>query len=197
MSDALGECSEAGYNRGGKFTIRQSPTGVKQTSAIREWSKIMHNIRAARPSDAPTIVDFNCRMAWETERKRLDPTKITPGVAAVLERPELGRYFVAEVADGGPPEVIGQLMITYEWSDWRNGLFWWIQSVYVREDARSRGVFRALYEHVEKLARADAGSCGLRLYVEHANERAQRVYRKLGMQPSDYVFYELDWSATK
>ena len=136
-------------------------------------------------------------MAWETERKRLDPTKSTPGVAAVLERPELGRYFVAEVADGGPPEVIGQLMITYEWSDWRNGLFWWIQSVYVREDARSRGVFRALYEHVEKLARADAGSCGLRLYVEHANDRAQRVYRKLGMQPSDYVFYELDWSATK
>ncbi|MBA4020367.1 MAG: GNAT family N-acetyltransferase [Pirellula sp.] len=155
----------------------------------------MHNIRDARPSDAPTIVDFNIRMAWETEQKRLDPTKITPGVAAVLSRPELGRYFVAENVTERESEVIGQLMITYEWSDWRNGNFWWIQSVYVREDTRGQGVFRALYEHVERLARADAGSCGLRLYVEHANERAKGVYRKLGMQPSDYVFYEIDWSA--
>ena len=157
----------------------------------------MHNIREARRTDAPTIVDFNCRMAWETEQKRLDPMKITPGVAAVLERPELGRYFVAESSACDAPEVIGQLMITYEWSDWRNGLFWWIQSVYVREDARGRGVFRALYEHIEKLARADSGTCGLRLYVEHANERAQGVYRKLGMKPSDYVLYELDRSAAK
>src|SRR5262245_46248186 len=101
-------------------------------------------IRDARTDDAPTVVDFNCRLAWETEHKRLNPAVIGPGVDAALGRPEYARYFMAE-ADG---EIVGQMMITYEWSDWRNGLFWWIQSVYVRDDARRRGVFRALYHHV-------------------------------------------------
>jgi ribosomal protein S18 acetylase RimI-like enzyme len=84
-------------------------------------------------------------------------------------------------------------MITYEWSDWRNGNFWWIQSVYVRPDARGRGVFRRLYQAVEEAARKSGESCGLRLYVEGENERAQRVYEGLGMKSTSYRFYEVDF----
>lgn len=147
-------------------------------------------IRDALVDDAPTIVDFNCRLAWETEHKRLDPAVIGPGVEAALRRPEFARYFLAEING----EIVGQMMLTYEWSDWRNGLFWWIQSVYVRDDARRGGVFRALYRHVESLARSTAGVIGLRLYVEHENAAALATYRKLGMIPSGHVLYEYDWS---
>ena len=94
------------------------------------------------------------------------------------------------VADG---QVIGQLMITYEWSDWRNGVFWWIQSVYVRPDWRRRGVYRALYDHVQTSARASQQACGVRLYVEQANQRAIATYREMGMQPSGHLVYETDW----
>jgi GNAT superfamily N-acetyltransferase len=152
----------------------------------------MPTLRDAVISDAATIADFNCRLAWETEHKRLDPATINAGVAAILQRPELGRYYVA--ASESDSMIVGQLMITYEWSDWRNGLFWWIQSVYVRDDWRGRGVFRSLHEHVARLARETPGTCGLRLYVEHANERAQAVYQKLGMVPSGHLLYETDWS---
>ena len=150
-------------------------------------------LRQAIPEDAEHISRFNQGIAWETEKIKLQWPRILAGVTAMIAEPSRGFYLLALEGE----RIVGQLAITYEWSDWRNGLFWWIQSVYVREDARGRGVFRALYEHVERLARADSGSCGLRLYVEHANERAQSVYRKLGMKPSDYVFYELDWSAAK
>ncbi|MGC3968787.1 MAG: GNAT family N-acetyltransferase [Pirellulales bacterium] len=153
----------------------------------------MPNLRDAVIADAATIADFNCRLAWETEHKRLDPATIAAGVTAVLERPELGRYFVAE--DDKKGMIIGQLMITYEWSDWRNGQFWWIQSVFVRVDWRGCGVFRRLYEHVTSLARATPGVCGLRLYVDHANSRAQVVYEDLGMENVGYLFYETDWSS--
>jgi GNAT superfamily N-acetyltransferase len=161
----------------------------------------LYQIRDAKPDDAPVIVEFNRRLAWETEHKRLDPALIGPGVAEVLRRPELGRYFVAETtatggvaAAGGQAGIIGQMMITYEWSDWRNGLFWWIQSVYVRDDARRGGVFRGLYEHVAGLARRTRGTCGLRLYVEHENAAALATYTKLGMKPSGHLVYEVDWS---
>jgi GNAT superfamily N-acetyltransferase len=160
----------------------------------------LYQIREATPDDAPVIVEFNRRLAWETEHKRLDPGLIGPGVAEALRRPEWARYFVAEragaagagVNDAGG--IIGQMMITYEWSDWRNGLFWWIQSVYVRDDARRGGVFRALYEHVAGLARRTPGTCGLRLYVEHENGAALATYAKLGMKPSGHLVYEVDWS---
>lgn len=128
-------------------------------------------------------------MARETEDKELDAALVRQGVLAVLNRPELGRYLIAE-QDGN---VVGQLMLTYEWSDWRNGAFWWIQSVYVRPDQRRNGVFRALYQHVEQLARVTPGVCGLRLYVEAHNERAIATYRDLGMQPSGHTVFEADW----
>ena len=115
-----------------------------------------------------------------------------PGVRAVLGDAERGLYFVAE--SGG--NLIGQMMVTREWSDWRNGWFWWIQSVYVKPEFRQHGVYRRLHEHVERTARATAGVCGLRLYVEHENERAQRVYERLGMARTTYRMFETDWSGS-
>lgn len=148
------------------------------------------HIRGGKPGDVEVIAEFNRAMALETEQRELDAETLIKGVRAVMDRPELGRYLVAE--RGG--KVIGQLMVTYEWSDWRNGLFWWIQSVYVRPDQRRNGIFRALYEHVEQLARATPGVCGLRLYVDEHNERAMATYRQLGMQPSGHTVFETDWA---
>ncbi len=147
------------------------------------------HVRDAEPGDAALIADFNARLALETEDRQLDPTTVRAGVEATLARPELGRYFIAEVED----EVVGQTLITSEWSDWRDGMFWWIQSVYVPADARRRGVFRALYEHVQRLARADPDVCGLRLYVERDNTRAMVTYERMGMTLTPYQIYEVDW----
>ena len=143
-------------------------------------------VRLATPADAEHLVAFNQAMAWETEHKRLDPEVLGRGVAAVFEQPARGRYWVAEA--GGA--VQGGLLVTYEWSDWRDGDWWWIQSVYVRPEARGQGVFRTLYRHVEALARAEPGVVGLRLYVERANVRAQGVYEALGMADSAYLVYQ-------
>jgi ribosomal protein S18 acetylase RimI-like enzyme len=147
-------------------------------------------IRPATPADAQTLADYNAAMALETEHKRLDPQRLLAGVRHAIGHPDTARYFLAEI-DG---RVAGQLMITTEWSDWRNADFWWIMSVYVHPDYRSRGVFKALYRHVETLARQDQGVCGLRLYVERENARAQEVYRRLGMKDAAYAVYEVDWS---
>jgi ribosomal protein S18 acetylase RimI-like enzyme len=147
-------------------------------------------IRSATLDDAELIADYNAAIALETEHKVLDRVKLFAGVRHAIEHPEVARYFLAEV-DG---RVAGQLMITTEWSDWRNANFWWIMSVYVHPDFRARGVFKALYRHVEERARADAGVCGLRLYVERENGRAQEVYRRLGMRDAQYAVYEVDWS---
>jgi ribosomal protein S18 acetylase RimI-like enzyme len=125
-------------------------------------------------------------MAEETEGRRLDPAVVGPGVAAVLGSPEKGRYWVAETAG----VVVGQLMVTYEWSDWRNGLLWWIQSVYVHPDYRRKGVFSSLYRHVESLAADEPAVCGIRLYVENENRRAQQTYAALGMTKPGYVVME-------
>ena len=143
-------------------------------------------IRDATPRDAAVIADFNTRMARETEDKTLDPALIGPGVAAVLDGSTGGRYWVAVI--GG--ETAGQLMVTSEWSDWRNGTIWWIQSVYVAAPFRRRGVFSALYKHVESLARRDQSVCGIRLYVEKANDRAKATYASLGMAMTDYDVME-------
>jgi len=136
-------------------------------------------IRDGRISDAPTLVDFNARMAMETEAKALDRAILTRGVERLLKDKALGRYFVC--CEGGDDNILGQLMITTEWSDWRDGHFWWIQSVYVRDDARKKGVYRALHEHVVKEARAAGDVVGIRLYVEPHNTRAQGTYARLGM----------------
>jgi len=126
------------------------------------------HVREATPNDAKTIADFNSRMALETEGRPLDRELIDPGVESVLADSNKGRYRVAEM-DGN---VVDQIMVTYEWSDWRNGQLWWIQSVYVRKDYRREGVFSTLYCHVKSLARQEADVCGLRLYVEMDNMRA-------------------------
>ncbi|CAM5298771.1 N-acetyltransferase family protein [Rhodanobacter lindaniclasticus] len=142
-------------------------------------------IRPARPADAADLVAWNVAMARETERKALDPATVRRGVEAVLEQPRRGFYLVAEV-DGA---AAGGLLVTYEWSDWRNGDFWWIQSVYVVPAARRGGIFRALHAAVAQRAAA-AGAVGLRLYVETENQRAQQTYEGLGMQRCHYYMYE-------
>lgn len=141
-------------------------------------------VRAATRADIAFLVDANASMALETEDKRLDPDRLRRGVCAVFDEPKRGFYLVAERAG----RAAGCLLVTYEWSDWRNGDWWWIQSVYVRPDDRRYGVFGALYRHVEAAARA-ADAVGLRLYVEWANERAQRTYAALGMEREHYHMY--------
>ena len=143
-------------------------------------------IRAAEQADGDIIARFNSHMALETEGKELPDDIIGPGVMTLLADRTKGRYWVAE-ADGA---TIGQLMVTYEWSDWRNGTIWWIQSVYVHPDWRRKGVFSALYRHVESLVAAEPSVIGLRLYVEENNIKAQQTYEALGMKRPGYLVME-------
>ncbi|HEX7376147.1 MAG TPA: GNAT family N-acetyltransferase [Pirellulales bacterium] len=147
-------------------------------------------VRDASREDAATLVDFNIRLAHESENKRLDRETVVRGVGLALAKPELCRYFVADIGN----QVVGQTMVTFEWSDWRAGVFWWIQSVYVVPEHRRAGVFRSLFMHVHQLAQSDPDACGLRLYVEKQNAVAQDVYQRLGMSPSGHWLLELDWS---
>jgi GNAT superfamily N-acetyltransferase len=149
-------------------------------------------IRTALLTDADVIADFNIRLALETEQRQLDSQRVQAGVVALLSDPAKGAYYVAEVQSAGTSTVAGQLLITYEWSDWRNGNFWWIQSVYVAQDFRGRGLFRALYHHAQSLAKAARDVCGFRLYVERHNAVAQEAYARLGMKKTDYEMFELD-----
>ncbi len=150
-----------------------------------------YRIRDAMPQDATVIAEFNDRMAQETEQRSLDPLLINPGVAAVLADSSKGRYWVAEQG----AVVIGQIMVTYEWSDWRNGAMWWIESVFVHPDHRRRGIFSGLYRHVELLAQGSADVRGLRLYVEESNHRAQATYRSLGMTRTGYLVMQTEFGA--
>ncbi len=145
-------------------------------------------LRRATVADVPVLVTFNAAIAWETEHKRLDADVLRAGVRAVFDDPARGFYTVAERGEG---DVVGQMMVTYEWSDWRNGWFWWVQSVYVREDARRDGVFRTLYQEIQRLAAATPDVIGLRLYVETENTRAQATYRALGMSDTTYGMMEV------
>ena len=142
-------------------------------------------VREAGMADINVLVEFNAAMALETEGKTLDPPVLSAGVAAVIAEPKRGFYLVAELER----EVVGCLLITYEWSDWRNGDWWWFQSVYVHPDHRRGGVFRALYDEVERLARVRGDVVGLRLYVERDNTRAQKTYASLGMSESAYKLF--------
>ena len=148
-------------------------------------------VRPATPADLDVLVDFNAAMALETEDRRLDPDRLRAGVSTALSDPARGAYRVAE-RDG---RVVGALLLTREWSDWRNGWFWWIQSVYVAPDARGRGVYRALHESVLAEARADGKVCGVRLYVEQDNRAAQATYAAVGMRRARYAVYEDDFTA--
>ena len=145
------------------------------------------DIRNATQADQPMIVDFNLRLADESEGKTLNQSLLEPGVTAILADKSKGRYWIAMVDD----EAAGQIMVTYEWSDWRNGMLWWIQSVYIRAEHRRKGVFSALYSHVESLVKADPAACGIRLYVEKENVRAQDTYRKLGFTEPGYHVMEI------
>jgi GNAT superfamily N-acetyltransferase len=147
-------------------------------------------IRPATERDIEVITANNAALAMETEHRRLSPDIVRAGVSAALADPAKGRYFVAELAG----QVVGQIMHTYEWSDWRNGCFWWIQSVYVVPSARGQGVFRRLFDHLRTLARAEPGVCGLRLYVERDNSRAQKTYRQCGLMDPGYFVMEDDFS---
>ena len=128
-------------------------------------------------------------MALETEHLSLDFDRLRDGVHGVFEDPARGIYFVATIG----PHRAGMLMLTYEWSDWRNGVFWWIQSVFVEPEFRSQGVFKALYRHVEELAKSTQGVAGLRLYVDKNNSRAQDTYQKVGMKRTAYQLFEADF----
>jgi len=147
-----------------------------------------YTTRPAVPDDRDTIARFNAAMALETESKHLDLPTLTAGVQAVFDDATAGRgrYFVAEHPDAG---VVGCAMVTFEWSDWRNGNLWWLQSVYVHPDHRRRGVFASIYRAIQQTGDA-AGAIGYRLYVEHDNTPAKQTYQKLGMCPGGYEVYE-------
>lgn len=148
----------------------------------------MINIQEASLHDKAVIANFQLKMAMETESLALDEVVLKQGVAAVFNDAAKGKYYIAKDDD----KTIGSLMITYEWSDWRNGWIWWIQSVYIDEDYRKKGVFKAMYYHIQKVAKASKVR-GLRLYVDKSNTNAQAVYKAIGMDGDHYTLYE--WMA--
>jgi GNAT superfamily N-acetyltransferase len=146
-------------------------------------------VREATPTDQGHIVGFQQRMALETEGKSLDVGLLELGVASVFQSRDKGFYLVAEADD----QVVGSLLITYEWSDWRNANFWWVQSVYVDAPWRRRGVYRAMHAYIHGIANSRDDICGVRLYVERSNHVAQRTYDSMGMSRSHYDMYETDF----
>ncbi len=142
--------------------------------------------RKATIDDSSVIVEFQLAMAMETEDLALDANTCTRGVDAVFQDSSLGRYYIAEIDD----TVVGSLMITLEWSDWRAGYVWWIQSVFVRPGFRGRGVYGGLYGFVQDESKLDENVRGIRLYVDRSNETARSVYARLGMNGDHYVVFE-------
>ena len=144
-------------------------------------------IRRATPADIPVLVDFQTRLAMESENVTLDKTILARGMQAMFNDPSKGEYFIAEIKG----EAVGCHMITYEWSDWRNGVVYWLQSVYVKESFRKAGVLRQMFEALRQRINADDSIKGLRLYVDNTNARAQKVYEAMGMNGNHYSVYEL------
>lgn len=147
-------------------------------------------VREAVRNDAATIIEFQLAMARETEELTLDRDILTRGVHALFDNPSLGRYFVVESHDESSAHVVASLMITYEWSDWRNGLVWWIQSVYTIPEFRRRGIYATLYAHIRAQVEDDANIRGIRLYVDNRNTPAMEVYKRLGMEGEHYRVFE-------
>jgi len=147
-------------------------------------------VSKAQQSDIKEIIQFNINMAMETENKKLNKETVTKGVQEVFNTPSLGYYIIVKDSSG----ILGCLMITYEWSDWRNGLFWWIQSVYVKKEYRRKGVYRKMYKFIHERAIADKKCTGIRLYVENNNSIAQKVYNSLGMTETYYKLFEVDFN---
>lgn len=146
----------------------------------------MIEIRQAVSADAETVTNFNIALCRETEGRELDRMTVTEGVKRFVSEPARGRYFVAVIDD----EVVGQTAHTFEWSDWRNGEIWWIQSVYVKPQHRGMGVFRALFTHIKQLGEEDAECCGIRLYMERENESARQSYSRIGFSETGYEVLE-------
>tara|TARA_B110001452_G_scaffold262038_1_gene261535 strand:+ start:1910 stop:2365 length:456 start_codon:yes stop_codon:yes gene_type:complete len=147
----------------------------------------MFNLRIAEKSDAPMLAAHNCAMAFETENKSLELAVATLGAEGLFQRPELGFYLIAETGS----TAAATLLVTYEWSDWRNGLFWWIQSVYIKPAYRRQGVYSKMYKHLKELALSQPTPvCGFRLYAETVNHAAQATYKNLGMHACEYVMFE-------
>ena len=147
-------------------------------------------VRRGNASDIADIASFNIQMARETENLNLLPEVISEGVANMVNHPDRGFYLVVETHTPEGSQIAASLMVTTEWSDWRNGMFWWIQSVYVLPEWRRKGLYRMMYEKVKALADQDGNVCGFRLYVERENTAAQNTYVSLGMQPTHYLLYE-------
>jgi GNAT superfamily N-acetyltransferase len=147
----------------------------------------MISIRKATFHDIHTLVDFQQRLAMESEGVRLDAATLKKGMRALFEDPTKGFYNVAEIGN----EVVGCHMITFEWSDWRNGMVWWLQSVYVKEKHRKSGVFRKMFENLSAIVENDPAVIGLRLYVDKTNSRAMKVYEAMGMNGEHYTVFEL------
>ena len=152
-------------------------------------------IRPATLKDLETLTEFSAAMAMETEHRTLDRTRLRMGTQAVIDQPARGQYFVADLQQDAPADTVtvGQLLITYEWSDWRNAQFWWIQSVYVHPAWRRKGVYRHMHRTILNLARSRAEVCGVRLYVEGNNRIAKHVYDRVGLSLSTYQIYESDF----
>ncbi len=148
----------------------------------------MTTVRMATIDELDELAAFNQAIALETEGKELDEATLRAGVTALFAKPEYGFYVVADVEGS----IAGALMITYEWSDWRNGCFWWVQSVYVRAEHRRKGIYRQLYDFVRNMAEEQGGVCGFRLYVEKENTIAQQTYRSMGMGEAEYLMFASD-----
>lgn len=146
-------------------------------------------VRLATAEDVETLVAFNAALARETEGRELDWDRLREGIKELLRRPERGFYVVAELSG----QVVGCLMITFEWSDWRRGDFWWVQSVYVLPQWRGRGIYRTLHTHIRSEALRRPEVCGLRVYVDRDNHRARRTYIRMGMRPARYDMLEEDF----
>jgi len=143
-------------------------------------------VKEASPEDKEMIIGFQIDMAWETEKVKLDENTIRLGVQNVFKNPNLGRYYVAKANN----LIVASLLITYEWSDWRNSIVLWIQSVYVIPKYRKRGVFRKMYENIKQQVERDNEITGIRLYMVHNNRNADHVYEKLGMDGNRYRLFE-------
>lgn len=150
-------------------------------------------VRPAELGDLDQLIEFSAAMALETEGRALERARLRQGILGILTEPERGFFRVAERAGRDGARVVGQMMVTYEWSDWRNATFWWIQSVYVAPSCRRQGVYRAMHDAIRQEARRTPGVCGIRLYVEGDNQTAQHAYRQAGMRMSSYQVYEEDF----
>jgi ribosomal protein S18 acetylase RimI-like enzyme len=149
--------------------------------------------RPAQLGDLDRLIEFSMAMAMETEGRALEHSRLRQGILGILTEPTRGFFRVAESAGRDGARVVGQMMVTYEWSDWRNATFWWIQSVYVTPECRRQGVYRAMHDAIRCEAHATPGVCGIRLYVEGTNQTAQKAYRQAGMRMSSYQVYEEDF----